>query len=145
MLEETQDQGQGLFRRDRRPHRGLGQGRHGVGDRDVAAAIAVGPLANRRVLSALTRGSGPLYEIADSEVWDVPDPVSGRGYQVFVALPPSYAKQPQRRYPIVYLLDGDSLFRRTGPHELKVVTCGGRWLDERMDYSDNVIVTAVLE
>lgn len=41
--------------------------------------------------------------------------------------------------------DGDSLFRRTGPHELKVVTCGGRWLDERMDYSDNVIVTAVLE
>ena len=41
--------------------------------------------------------------------------------------------------------DGDSLFRRTGPHELKVVTCGGRWLDEQMDYSDNVIVTAVLE
>jgi tetratricopeptide (TPR) repeat protein len=30
-------------------------------------AIAVGPLANRRVLSALTRGSGPLFEIADSE------------------------------------------------------------------------------
>ncbi|MFC9770080.1 MULTISPECIES: class F sortase [unclassified Pseudarthrobacter] len=39
--------------------------------------------------------------------------------------------------------DGGSLFRRAGPHELKVVTCGGRWLDERMDYSDNVIVTAV--
>ncbi len=30
-------------------------------------AIAVGPLANRRMLSALTRGTGPLYEIADSE------------------------------------------------------------------------------
>jgi len=30
-------------------------------------AIATGPLANRRLLSALTRGSGPLYEIADSE------------------------------------------------------------------------------
>jgi len=30
-------------------------------------AIAVGPLANRRMLSALTRGSGPLFEIADSE------------------------------------------------------------------------------
>ncbi|MDQ0771019.1 hypothetical protein QF031_003768 [Pseudarthrobacter defluvii] len=39
--------------------------------------------------------------------------------------------------------DGTSLFRRSGPHELKLVTCGGRWLDERMDYSDNVIVTAV--
>ncbi|WP_426225845.1 class F sortase [Pseudarthrobacter sp. DSP2-3-2b1] len=41
--------------------------------------------------------------------------------------------------------DGDALFRRAGPHELKVVTCGGRWLDEVKDYSDNVIVTAVLE
>jgi tetratricopeptide (TPR) repeat protein len=30
-------------------------------------AIAVGPLANRRLLSALTRGSGPLFEISDSE------------------------------------------------------------------------------
>jgi sortase (surface protein transpeptidase) len=40
-------------------------------------------------------------------------------------------------------LDGASLFRRSGPHELKLVTCGGKWLDERMDYSDNVIVTAV--
>ncbi|NUT71416.1 class F sortase [Pseudarthrobacter sp. C4D7] len=39
--------------------------------------------------------------------------------------------------------DGASLFRRSGPHELKLVTCGGTWLDERMDYSDNVIVTAV--
>ena len=48
-------------------------------------------------------GDGHPYEIADSEVWDVPDPVSKRGYQVFVALPPSYAKQPQRRYPVLYV------------------------------------------
>jgi Sortase domain len=41
--------------------------------------------------------------------------------------------------------DGAALFRRDGPHELKLVTCGGRWLDEKLDYSDNVIVTAVLE
>ena len=39
--------------------------------------------------------------------------------------------------------DGAALFRRDGPHELKLVTCGGRWLDEKLDYSDNVIVTAV--
>ena len=30
-----------------------------------------------------------------------------------------------------------------GPPQLKLVTCGGRWLDERQDYGDNVIVTAV--
>jgi hypothetical protein len=41
--------------------------------------------------------------------------------------------------------DGGSLFRRDGPHQLKLVTCGGRWLDGKQDYSDNVIVTAELE
>src|SRR6478735_5242000 len=55
-------------------------------------------------------GEGRPYEIADSEVWDVPDPVSGRGYQVFVALPPSYAKSPQRRYPVLYVTDADYAF-----------------------------------
>jgi hypothetical protein len=39
--------------------------------------------------------------------------------------------------------DGESVFRRDGPPELKLVTCGGRWLDEQQDYGDNVIVTAV--
>ncbi len=39
--------------------------------------------------------------------------------------------------------DGASVFRRDGPPRLKLVTCGGRWLDEQKDYGDNVIVTAV--
>jgi hypothetical protein len=39
--------------------------------------------------------------------------------------------------------DGASIFRRDGPPQLKLVTCGGRWLDELQDYGDNVIVTAV--
>jgi uncharacterized protein len=55
-------------------------------------------------------GEGRAYEITGSEVWDVPDPVSGRGYQVFVALPPSYATQPNRRYPVLYVTDADYAF-----------------------------------
>jgi len=55
-------------------------------------------------------GNGHPYEIPDSEVWDVPDPISKRGYQVFVALPPSYAAQPQRRYPVLYATDADYAF-----------------------------------
>lgn len=39
--------------------------------------------------------------------------------------------------------DGASIFRRDGPPDLKLVTCGGRWLDAQQDYGDNVIVTAV--
>jgi len=55
-------------------------------------------------------GEGRPYEIADSEVWDVPDPVSRRGYQVFVALPPSYGKELQRKYPVLYVTDADYAF-----------------------------------
>ncbi len=56
------------------------------------------------------RGEGLAYEISDTEVWDVPDPVSGRTYQVFVALPPSYGEAPQRRYPVLYVTDADYAF-----------------------------------
>lgn len=56
------------------------------------------------------RGGGRPYEIVGSEVWDVPDPVSGRDYQVFVAVPPSYAENPGRRYPVLYVTDADYAF-----------------------------------
>lgn len=56
------------------------------------------------------RGEGQPYEVAGSEVWSVPDPVSGRDYQVFVALPPSYDEQPERRYPVLYVTDADYAF-----------------------------------
>lgn len=50
------------------------------------------------------------YEIVGSEVWDVPDPVSDRNYQVFVAVPHSYADNPERRYPVLYATDADYAF-----------------------------------
>ena len=61
-------------------------------------------------VAAGQRGNGSAYEVIGSEVWDVPDPVSGRNCQVFVALPPSYAKDPQRRYPVLYVTDADYAF-----------------------------------
>jgi predicted alpha/beta superfamily hydrolase len=50
------------------------------------------------------------YEVIGSEVWSVPDPHSGRDYQVFVALPRSYADEPHRRYPVLYVTDADYAF-----------------------------------
>ncbi|MDQ0736362.1 class F sortase [Arthrobacter agilis] len=38
--------------------------------------------------------------------------------------------------------DGSEIFRRDGPHQLKIVTCGGRWLLDKGDYEDNVVLTA---
>ena len=56
------------------------------------------------------RGQGQPYEIIGSEVWNVPDPTSGREYQVFVSVPPSYADAPGRRYPVLYVTDADYAF-----------------------------------
>ena len=77
----------------------------------ISFGLAGGPAqAQPQSTPKIQPGEGRPYEIADSEVWDVPDPVSGRGYQVYVALPPSYAKQPQRRYPVLYVTDADYAF-----------------------------------
>lgn len=56
------------------------------------------------------RGQGQPYEVVGSEVWDVPDPISGRDYQIFVALPKSYAEDATRRYPVLYVTDADYAF-----------------------------------
>jgi predicted alpha/beta superfamily hydrolase len=36
-------------------------------------------------------------------------------YHIYIRYPEAYAEQPQRRYPIVYLLDGDSTFPLLAP------------------------------
>ncbi|WP_279362303.1 alpha/beta hydrolase [Xanthomonas sacchari] len=70
------------------------------------------PLPARTVATQLggQRGSGTPYELVGTEVWDVPDPVSGRTYQVFVALPAGYADHSERRYPVLYATDADYAF-----------------------------------
>ena len=72
---------------------------------------ANGPSAISGKSSApVQRGEGLPYEVSDTQVWDIPDPASGRVYQVFVALPPSYGEQPERRYPVLYVTDADYAF-----------------------------------
>lgn len=53
---------------------------------------------------------GRPYVLKDTQVWTVPDPVSGRDYEVFVSLPASYEAEPQRRYPTLYVTDADYAF-----------------------------------
>lgn len=43
---------------------------------------------------------------------------TGRDYHVYVRLPEGYADAPERRWPVVYLLDGDSLFPLLAPTHL---------------------------
>ena len=44
--------------------------------------------------------------IENTEVRTLPRATNGRDYLLYVALPDSYAKEPQRRYPVFYLCDG---------------------------------------
>lgn len=53
------------------------------------------------------RGEGLPFELLGTEVHDLPDAVRGIDYQIFVSLPASYAENPQRRYPVVYVTDAD--------------------------------------
>lgn len=54
--------------------------------------------------------NGAPYVLQGTQVWAVPDPVSGRDYEVFVSLPASYATSPNRRYPVLYVTDADYAF-----------------------------------
>lgn len=63
------------------------------------------------------------YAIDDTEVRTIRSSVLGREYPVFVALPATYASQPDRRYPVVFVTDANYAFpllraisRRVGDH-----------------------------
>ncbi len=44
--------------------------------------------------------------------------IAGRRYHIHVRLPEDYARNPEARYPVVYLLDGDSLLPMLAPLHL---------------------------
>ena len=75
----------------------------GAGDRP---APAVGPVPLDH-LPALAGGYFPLAS-----------PETGGNYHVYVRVPEGYAAEPDRRWPVVYLLDGDSLFPLLAPTHL---------------------------
>jgi predicted alpha/beta superfamily hydrolase len=75
------------------------------------AALTLAPSAAAPVpLDYLPSLKGDYFRIQSRAV--------GRAYHIYVRLPEDYAKAPRRRYPIVYLLDGDSAFPMLAPEHL---------------------------
>lgn len=77
----------------------------------MAASLAAG--CGQRAdaqTSAETTAEGTPYVLKGTQVWSVPDPISGRDYEVFVSLPASYDTEPNRRYPVLYVTDADYAF-----------------------------------
>lgn len=82
----------------------------------VLSSCADAPVAGKAETAQPTKtaeASAPEvqpYVLPDTEVRTVPDPVSGRTYQIFVNLPQSYKDSPERRYPVLYVTDANYAF-----------------------------------
>ena len=66
----------------------------------------------------------------------IPDEIKSWGIlerQAFVYLPPSYSVDHQRRYPVVYMQDGQNVFSTPGGN-FGGPGFGGMWLDEKLDH-----------
>jgi uncharacterized protein len=60
------------------------------------------PAVAETPLDHLTGLKGDYFPYQSSEV--------GRSFHIYVRLPPDYTANPAKKYPVVYLLDGDTLF-----------------------------------
>lgn len=52
----------------------------------------------------------PAYQLTRSSIIELKETDTGRVYPLYIQLPASYSKEPNRRYPVVYLLDADYSF-----------------------------------
>lgn len=72
-------------------------------------AILAACVVSLSTLAAAAPAAPPPYVLANTEVRDVRASTLGRDYQVFVALPDSYATS-KRSYPVVFVVDADYAF-----------------------------------
>lgn len=79
--------------------------------------------------AGLAAGTPPPYTLERTEVHAVPAPGLGRSYDIYVALPPSYGEDPERRYPVLFTTDAPYAFPVTRAIGARVGD-EGRGLDE---------------
>lgn len=86
-------------------------------------------------VDTLAEGKGVLARLTDLRAGDLVSVTLEDGSTV------DYQVTARRTEPKAEL-DVGTLFDRSGPEQLRLVTCGGPWQPERSSYRDNVIVTA---
>jgi len=77
----------------------------------VFAALFAAPLFLPR-LPASSPPKYPEYVLEGTELRTLPRSANGRDYMLYVALPYSYATEPNKKYPVVYVTDGYWAFTR---------------------------------
>lgn len=75
----------------------------------VAALLACAPAAGPSPTASTAVPLDYLPALA-GDYFPFDSAAIGRRFHIYVRLPADYATQPARRYPVVYVLDGDSLF-----------------------------------
>lgn len=90
------------------------------GSAALAALILLGIAACAAPAPAPPRPSAPLAYLPAlaGDYFPLASRETGTTYHIYIRYPETYAQDPQRRYPIVYLLDGDSVFPYLAPHHL---------------------------
>lgn len=76
----------------------------------LLSACATTPPTAPNQIASLPALAGDYFQMRSA--------ATGHDYHLHVRLPADYAKEPDRRYPVVYLLDGDSLFPILGANHL---------------------------
>lgn len=75
----------------------------------MLASLAAGVVALLSVLAASAAANAACSSLSSVTV-PLPDPVSGRQYEIYVSLPDGYADNPEKRYPLLVLADGGRAF-----------------------------------
>jgi predicted alpha/beta superfamily hydrolase len=85
----------------------------------ILAAFALA-LSSTPISAQTAPADGPIQYLPAlaGDYFPIDSEAAGRRYHVFIAYPPSYAAEPERTYPVVYVLDGDSLFPLLAPQQL---------------------------
>jgi predicted alpha/beta superfamily hydrolase len=72
----------------------------------AAALLRGGSAAAQTAPAKPPSRPGPHPIMASAQARVLPTSSNGRTYQIYVGLPPSYAREPNRHYPVLYLCDG---------------------------------------
>lgn len=75
----------------------------------LASAILVSGVAEAAI-SLQPEIPGSPVQIPNSRQWDMKSVITGRTYRIFVAWPSAASKPSPKGYPVVYVLDGNSMF-----------------------------------
>ena len=86
-------------------------------------------------VDSIEQGVGPLARLASAEVGERVVVLDAAGKPVRYEIT-SVQRITKAALPV------DVLFRPEGPHQLAVVTCGGRYLPDAGGYEDNIVVLA---